>query len=98
MARCRIDITHSYHQRQNILRLAEVDSLTGLKNRYSFNSQLSSRLRDGRRVWLAILDLDNFKSINDRLGHHVGDDVLRDVASRLHSVLRSNEICGRLGA
>ncbi|MCW0191129.1 MAG: EAL domain-containing protein [Rhodococcus sp.] len=91
------DITHSYHQRQNILRLAEVDSLTGLKNRYSFNSQLSSRLRDGRRVWLAILDLDNFKSINDRLGHHVGDDVLRDVASRLRSVLRSNEICGRLG-
>ncbi|MDI9905630.1 EAL domain-containing protein [Rhodococcus sp. IEGM 1406] len=91
------DITHSYHQRQNILRLAEVDSLTGLKNRYSFNSQLSSRLRDGRRVWLAILDLDNFKSINDRLGHHVGDDVLRDVASRLHSLLRSNEICGRLG-
>ncbi|AKE00847.1 diguanylate cyclase [Rhodococcus erythropolis] len=91
------DITHSYHQRQNILRLAEVDSLTGLKNRYSFNSQLSSRLRDGRRVWLAILDLDNFKSINDRLGHHVGDDVLRDVASRLHSVLRLNEICGRLG-
>ncbi|MDV6209252.1 EAL domain-containing protein [Rhodococcus erythropolis] len=91
------DITHSYHQRQNILRLAEVDSLTGLRNRYSFNSQLSSRLRDGRRVWLAILDLDNFKSINDRLGHHVGDDVLRDVASRLHSVLRSNEICGRLG-
>jgi len=91
------DITHSYHQRQNILRLAEVDSLTGLRNRYSFNAQLSSRLRDGRRVWLAILDLDNFKSINDRLGHHVGDDVLRDVASRLHSVLRSNEICGRLG-
>ena len=91
------DITHSYHQRQNILRLAEVDSLTGLRNRYSFNSQLSSRLRDGRRVWLAILDLDNFKSINDRLGHHIGDDVLRDVASRLHSVLRSNEICGRLG-
>ncbi|MDI9898429.1 EAL domain-containing protein [Rhodococcus sp. IEGM 1409] len=91
------DITHSYHQRQNILRLAEVDSLTGLRNRYSFNAQLSSRLRAGRRVWLAILDLDNFKSINDRLGHHVGDDVLRDVASRLHSVLRSNEICGRLG-
>ncbi|MFE5643876.1 putative bifunctional diguanylate cyclase/phosphodiesterase [Rhodococcus sp. NPDC056516] len=91
------DITHSYHQRQNILRLAEVDSLTGLRNRYSFNAQLSSRLRDGRRVWLAILDLDNFKSINDRLGHHVGDDVLRDVASRLRSVLRSNEICGRLG-
>ncbi|MBT2266238.1 EAL domain-containing protein [Rhodococcus erythropolis] len=91
------DITHSYHQRQNILRLAEVDSLTGLSNRYSFNAQVSSLLRDGRRVWLAILDLDNFKSINDRLGHHIGDDVLRDVASRLHSVLRSNEICGRLG-
>ena len=91
------DITHSYHQRQNILRLAEIDSLTGLRNRYSFNAQLSSRIRDGHRVWLAILDLDNFKSINDRLGHHIGDDVLRDVASRLHSVLRSNEICGRLG-
>ncbi|XGU20930.1 putative bifunctional diguanylate cyclase/phosphodiesterase [Rhodococcus sp. 3Y1] len=64
------DITHSYHQRQNILRLAEIDSLTGLRNRYSFNAQLSSRIRDGHRVWLAILDLDNFKSINDRLGHH----------------------------
>lgn len=91
------DITHSYHQRQNILRLAEIDSLTGLRNRYSFNAQLSSRIWDGHRVWLAILDLDNFKSINDRLGHHIGDDVLRDVAGRLHSVLRSNEICGRLG-
>ncbi|MGC0362851.1 diguanylate cyclase (GGDEF)-like protein [Rhodococcus sp. 27YEA15] len=91
------DVTHSHQQRENILRLAEIDSLTGLRNRYSLTSRLSSMIEGDRVVWFAILDLDNFKSINDRFGHNVGDDVLRDVAARLDDVVRPPAICARLG-
>ena len=91
------DITRAHRQREYILELAEVDSITGLRNRYAFTARLSSMINDGARVWLGMLDLDNFKSINDRWGHSVGDDVLRDVAARLIGVLRPSEMCARLG-
>ncbi|NMM83545.1 GGDEF-domain containing protein [Rhodococcus sp. SRB_17] len=91
------DITRAHRQREYILELAEVDSITGLRNRYAFTARLSSMINDGARVWLGMLDLDNFKSINDRWGHSVGDNVLRDVAARLSGVLRPSEMCARLG-
>ncbi|MDI9917060.1 EAL domain-containing protein [Rhodococcus sp. IEGM 1379] len=91
------DITRAHRQREYILELAEVDSITGLRNRYAFTARLSSMINDGARVWLGMLDLDNFKSINDRWGHSVGDNVLRDVAARLIGVLRPSEMCARLG-
>ena len=91
------DITRIHQQREYIRELAEVDSLTGLQNRYTFTAQLSEMIAGGAGIWLAMLDLDNFKSINDRWGHRVGDDVLVDVAARLNAVLRPTEICARLG-
>ncbi|TSD50264.1 EAL domain-containing protein [Rhodococcus sp. KBS0724] len=91
------DITRIHQQREYIRELAEVDSLTGLQNRYTFSAQLSEMIAGGAGIWLAMLDLDNFKSINDRWGHRVGDDVLVDVAARLNAVLRPTEICARLG-
>ncbi|MCE4264775.1 putative bifunctional diguanylate cyclase/phosphodiesterase [Rhodococcus globerulus] len=91
------DITRVHQQREYIRELAEVDSLTGLQNRYTFTARLSKMIADGDDVWLAMLDLDNFKSINDRWGHRVGDNVLVDVAARLNAVLRLTEICARLG-
>lgn len=84
----------SYHQ-------ANHDALTGLANRAAFTDRLSDALayakRDGHLVAVHMLDLDRFKSINDTLGHHVGDLLLKDVANRIQSHVRSTDLAARLG-
>jgi diguanylate cyclase (GGDEF)-like protein len=84
-----------------ILRLAFEDTLTGLPNRAMFIDRLQQVLRQTRRsadpVTVMLLDLDRFKLINDSLGHPAGDQVLRDVASRLRDVLRESDTVARLG-
>jgi diguanylate cyclase (GGDEF)-like protein len=81
--------------------LAHVDSVTGLPNRHTFNQRLSSALEKvdagGGTVGLLLLDLDNFKIINDTLGHHNGDLLLKVVAQRLHRCLRGSDILCRIG-
>jgi diguanylate cyclase (GGDEF)-like protein len=78
---------------------AATDGLTGLANRTTFHRLLASVLGAGaeRRVSVLFVDLDHFKDINDTLGHHVGDDVLRAVASRLRATVRDTDVCARLG-
>jgi diguanylate cyclase (GGDEF)-like protein len=82
-------------------RLAELDSLTGLHNQRVFHDLLareSARSRRyGRRLALIVLDLDDFKRVNDRIGHLAGDAVLSEVATRLLSVVRSTDIACRVG-
>ena len=82
-------------------RLAEVDSLTGLQNRRVFHELLAREVarsrRYGRRLSLIVLDLDDFKRINDRIGHLAGDAVLAEVARRLRSVVRTTDIACRVG-
>ncbi|HEY7950319.1 MAG TPA: EAL domain-containing protein [Solirubrobacterales bacterium] len=77
------------------------DSLTGLPNRLSFVESLSDALKrstvSGSPVGLLFLDLDNFKLINDSLGHHAGDELLRAVAPRLRGHLRPGDIVARFG-
>ena len=77
------------------------DSLTGLPNRLSFIEALSAALRhataSGSPVGILFLDLDHFKLINDSMGHHAGDALLRAVAPRLRSHLRPGDLVARFG-
>jgi diguanylate cyclase (GGDEF)-like protein len=82
-------------------RLADLDALTGLRNRRFFHETLQRECaraqRYERSLALLVLDIDDFKSINERLGHLAGDAVLAEAASRLDSVLRASDIACRVG-
>ncbi len=75
---------------------AESDSLTGVFNRGGFLRRMEMRRREDTG-WLLMLDVDHFKSINDRYGHEVGDRALQSTASILRQALRGDDIVGRLG-
>ena len=81
--------------------LARYDPLTGLMNRTLFNERLESAVArartDGSLVSLMFLDLDDFKGVNDRHGHAVGDDLLKQVAERLTGSIRESDSVARLG-
>lgn len=81
--------------------LASLDDLSGLHNRRMFCELVASHLARARRSRkhhaLVYLDLDRFKAINDSLGHHVGDMLLRAVSDRLRQGVRSSDIVGRMG-
>jgi diguanylate cyclase (GGDEF)-like protein len=81
--------------------LAENDPMTGLSNRYSFEESLRTAIlraqRTESKVGLLFLDIDNFKLINDSLGHDVGDKLLQQVANILQTVIREGDIVCRLG-
>jgi diguanylate cyclase (GGDEF)-like protein len=81
--------------------LAEHDELTGIFNRRALIKQIdvaiARAIRSNSQAALLFLDLNNFKAINDTLGHSVGDKVIMTVAKRLHDNLRNTDIVGRLG-
>ena len=79
--------------------LAFQDPLTGLSNRQLFNDRLASALRGpcGTAVDVLLLDLDDFKEVNDILGHHAGDQMLIEVGRRLRECVRPNDVVARLG-
>lgn len=90
-----------YQTYQKVKLLAETDSLTGLPNRYFFDESLkqaiASNKRSERNLALLLLDLDNFKLINDNFGHDIGDVLLKRTVMRIRGCLRGNELLSRLG-
>lgn len=95
------DISERKHSRQQLDFLAHHDSLTGLPNRALLNDRLEMAVTIARRQHelLAVLfiDLDRFKNINDSLGHEAGDNILKEAATRLSSVIRMGDTVSRLG-
>lgn len=95
------DVTQARETRERIQRLAERDSLTGLANRALLAVRLedfATRLRTSGEAFSALmLDMDNFKPVNDTLGHAVGDLLLREVADRLIACVSEDAVISRFG-
>lgn len=96
-----VDITDHVVAQQHVEYLATRDPLTELANRYYFNDELINaigRLRpDNGTLALLFIDLDRFKTINDSLGHHIGDRLLKLVSERLRHLVSADDMLARLG-
>ena len=94
------DVTAAKEAEAHISYLAHYDSLTDLANRSLFNDMLAHAMRRSNKdnvVALLYLDVDHFKTVNDTLGHPIGDKLLQTVARRLENVARDSTVVGRLG-
>jgi len=95
------DITDRKKAEEQIQHLAHYDALTDLPNRTLFSDRLQQALsiakRDKERMALMFIDLDKFKPINDELGHHVGDLVLKEAAKRMQDCVRASDTVARIG-
>ncbi|MFB2642919.1 EAL domain-containing protein [Shewanella bicestrii] len=95
------DITERKKAEEDLRFLARFDTLTGLPNRTLFQDRLNHAISQAHRsnniVALLFLDLDRFKHINDSMGHHIGDLLLKAVAHRLQSAVREGDTVARLG-
>lgn len=97
----RADITQSKYAEQRVYHLALHDALTDLPNRSHLYDKLEQMMADIQKTAqhgaLILLDLDNFKDINDRMGHDMGDNLLRQVAQQLRGCVRDYDSVARLG-
>ena len=94
------DVTDSRRTEQHVAHLARYDTLSGLANRLLFNETMAEVLGDqvkNRRVGLLYIDLDHFKSVNDTLGHHIGDELVKEAAARIEGIVREHDLAARLG-
>lgn len=96
-----LDISHRHRLERRLRHLAEHDPLTGVPNRRAWEAQVPQAIADAERtgapLGLALLDLNDFKAVNDTLGHDAGDRVLREVAASWRSQLREGDLLARLG-
>ncbi|MFO1338847.1 MAG: EAL domain-containing protein [Burkholderiaceae bacterium] len=98
MAGVAMDVTQRAQEEQRALHMATHDPLTGLPNRAQLHEALEAAIQAaGGRGAVMFIDLDRFKHVNDSLGHGVGDQVLRHVASTLASCVRPGDLAARLG-
>jgi diguanylate cyclase (GGDEF)-like protein/PAS domain S-box-containing protein len=94
------DVTDQRRADERIAHLAHYDALTDLPNRVLFREQIEGELQKanrGEQFALLYIDIDEFKGINDSLGHHVGDELLKAVATRLRGCMKPTDLVARLG-
>jgi diguanylate cyclase (GGDEF)-like protein len=94
------DTTERRRAEERIAHMAHYDALTGLPNRVLFRERLERQLEEiqrGERFAVLYIDIDEFKSVNDTLGHPIGDELLKAVASRLRGCVRDIDFVARLG-
>ena len=94
------DVTERRRANEKISHLAHYDALTDLPNRVLFREQIERELQNavaGEQFALLYIDIDEFKGINDSLGHHVGDELLKAVASRIKDCIKPTDLIARLG-
>jgi diguanylate cyclase (GGDEF)-like protein/PAS domain S-box-containing protein len=94
------DVTERRRADEKIEHMAHYDALTDLPNRSLFREQIERELEKvghGHQFALLYIDIDEFKGINDSLGHHVGDELLKEVASRIRNCLKPGDLIARLG-
>jgi diguanylate cyclase (GGDEF)-like protein/PAS domain S-box-containing protein len=94
------DVTERRLANDKIAHLAHYDALTDLPNRVLFREQIERELRiavGGQQFALLYIDIDEFKGINDSLGHHVGDELLKAVAASLKNCIKPGDLIARLG-
>lgn len=98
---CRFDITKQKNAQMKLAQAAHTDALTGLVNRAGFQNLLEQKITESRpaqkKFAVAMLDVDNFKDINDIYGHETGDELLRIVAERLRRAVRRTDVVARFG-
>lgn len=95
------ELSRLREQEERIRRLAQYDPLTGLANRHLLLDRLelaiSKAKRHKRRLALLFIDLDKFKTVNDTLGHHVGDQLLKTIGTGIGGVMRATDTFARMG-
>jgi diguanylate cyclase (GGDEF)-like protein/PAS domain S-box-containing protein len=94
------DVTERRQANEKIAHMAHYDALTDLPNRVLFREQIERELQKaaaGKQFALLYVDIDEFKGINDSLGHHVGDELLKNVAARIRGCIRKDDLIARLG-
>ena len=101
VSRITSDISAKKRAEERTLYLSQHDSLTGLPNRSTFHRGLQEAIQAARRnrtkVEVLLIDVDHFKDVNDSLGHHTGDILLKHVAARLKDCVRKTDMVARLG-
>lgn len=91
-----LDVHEEYEEKRRLYEQVQLDMMTGVYNRDTFESLVTEELARGQGI-LLMADIDNFKTVNDRLGHDKGDEILRQVAQLLKNGFRTDDIVGRFG-
>ena len=93
----RVEVSNYQVKLDEAEEIASSDSLTGLRSRLCVEHQIERRIEAGTAFCVAIIDIDGFKQVNDRYGHLIGDELLKQFAGELRSASRSTDVIGRLG-
>ena len=92
-----IDMTEHYNRLDQAEMSAHVDALTGLWDREQFKISMLDELYQNGAGTMFMMDVDNFKEVNDHYGHDIGDKVLRTLGTAIRETCQNEHLCGRLG-